>query len=366
MKFRSSALGLVLAMSGMGTVIAQSATLQTQVEEMVAACGAPGGVLAFWDGEGADVEVRVAGLRSVNNDDLITGEDLWHIGSNTKAMTATLAARLVERGVVRWEDTIEEVLGEGHDFAINPAYLDVTLEDLLNHTSGMSANVSMFQFIRFVGADEERDEELDRVEYTRVALAEKPGGSRGAFIYSNTGFVIAGLMLETRAGEPYEVLMQREVFDPLGMDSAGWGPPLGEDQPEGHVPGLFRGPRAVGTRDNPPALNSAGRVHISARDHMKFLIAHVREASGPSADYLSQASWDKLHTPLPDHDYVMGWGLYRGLLAHAGSNTAWIEQIAFDPKGQKAALAGVNYGHQGKCMPATGEVLMKLLAIDPE
>ena len=56
------------------------------------------------------VDSAVAGVRVRGGEEKATLEDYWHLGSCTKAMTATLAGRLVEQGKIKWESTIEDVL----------------------------------------------------------------------------------------------------------------------------------------------------------------------------------------------------------------------------------------------------------------
>jgi D-alanyl-D-alanine carboxypeptidase len=305
--------------------------------------GAPGAAVAVECGAGFVEDV--AGVRIQGQDAPIRPGDLWHIGSNTKAMTATLAARLVEDGLIRWDSTIEQVLG-GADTAIHPELGAVTLADLLAHHGGLKPNAGLLTAKRLAGADADRDVVADRRAYADHVLAE-PGGPRGEFLYSNAGYVVAALMLETAAGRPYEALMQEQVFGPLGMESAGWGPPGApgqSDQPRGHRPGVFGGLSARepgGQADNPPAMNSAGRAHMALEDLADFLRAHGERPAG----YLTAQSWDRLQRPVGASGYALGWGVGEaGVLIHAGSNTMWFVQMAVDPNSGCVAAAGVNDG----------------------
>ncbi len=75
---------------------------------LLEATGSPGAMVAVVDADGP--RVAAAGVRIRGGDAPVTPDDLWHMGSNTKAMTATLAARLVEQGVIGWDSTIGTVL----------------------------------------------------------------------------------------------------------------------------------------------------------------------------------------------------------------------------------------------------------------
>lgn len=334
--------------------------LQPVAARMVEASGAPGGAVAL-SCDGARGEA-VAGLRIKDGAAAVQPGDLWHLGSNTKAMTATLAARLVEQGVIAWDTTLGETLA-GLDVEIHPDLAGVTLLELLSHRSGMMVNAGVVTMIRLAGDDEDRDYSADRITLARALFGEPPAGPRGAFLYSNAGYAAAGLMLETAAGAPYETLMEREVFTPLGMEAAGWGAPGeagAEDQPRGHAPGLFGlSAREPGARaDNPPAYNSAGRAHMPLDDLMDFLEAHLDQPQ----DYLSAQSWERLHTAPDGGDYALGWGVQPdGALLHAGSNTMWFMRMVVSPQAGCAAVAAVNSGAAEAVAGPTNDALLAML-----
>ena len=87
------------------------------------------------------IDLAVAGVRVRGGEEQVTLEDAWHLGSCTKAMTATLAARLVDQGTLRWDSTIAEVLPDMTD-GMDPVYRDVTLKDLLLHRGGAGGQAS--------------------------------------------------------------------------------------------------------------------------------------------------------------------------------------------------------------------------------
>ena len=81
------------------------------------------------------MERAAAGVRAQGSAELATAEDLWHVGSLTKSMTATLAGVLVERGDISWGTTVSEVL-PGLIATTDPEYRDVRLDELLGHLRG--------------------------------------------------------------------------------------------------------------------------------------------------------------------------------------------------------------------------------------
>ena len=79
------------------------------------------------------------GVRKLGDTTLVTTNDLWHIGSCTKSMTATLAARLVDEEKLTWTTTIAEVFPELKG-KMNPQYETVTIEQLVMHRGGVPGN----------------------------------------------------------------------------------------------------------------------------------------------------------------------------------------------------------------------------------
>ena len=247
------------------------------------------------------------GIRKRGDDTPVTVNDRYHIGSCTKAMTATLAGILVERGVITWETRLKDVFP---DMAIHPGYEPVTVRQLLSHTAGFPA---------FTNPDDE-DEELVRLLEinTGEPMAERsesllpevlrraPRSPLGQFAYSNMGYIVAGAVLEQLTKTPFETLLQREIFSALGMTSAGFGAagtPGQLDEPCGHSPEPIEpGPEA----DNPPLLSPAGTVHMYITDFARHAAFHLTG----EPRLVSQATLALLHTPVKD-SYALGWGGFR-------------------------------------------------------
>jgi CubicO group peptidase (beta-lactamase class C family) len=316
--------------------------------------GSPGAVVMLIDGDRQ--MTSVAGHRTSAREAGIDFNDSWHLGSNTKAMTAMLAARLVERGLIDWDTTLGERLGDRFD-DIHPDLAAATLAELLQHRSGMAANAGRLTMIALSGTGD-RVPRSDRRTYLREIL-RNPAGPRGEFLYSNAGYVAASLMLEEAAGESWETLIREELFDVLGLETAGFGPPQG-DHPQGHRSSWGR-LQPVGTglgSDNPVAMNPAGRVHMSMPDYAVFLRLVLEGARGEETPYLTAESWTVLLTPPDGSDYAMGWGVGAdGSLRHAGSNTMWFLQAAIWPDDRRIAVAGVNDGRINRVAPRVRRVL---------
>jgi D-alanyl-D-alanine carboxypeptidase len=307
--------------------------------ELLSASGAPGVVVAI--DRAGQRDIGVAGIRSLGAAEPVEAGDLWHLGSNTKSMTATLVARLAEAGVISWDDTVGAVLGPW-TADMDAAYEDVTYADLLAHQAGVGANAGLMMTLALSGTD--RDLSADRLRYAAAVLTAAPGPE--GFAYSNAGYVIAGAMMEATTRQAWEDLIRAEVFMPLGLDSAGFGAPgmAGVmDQPRGHKAGwlglkaMEPGPLA----DNIAALGPAGTVHMAADDVLDYLQAHLRQDDG----FLTAESWTRLHMPTAGQDYVAGWNVRAdGTLTHAGSNTMWFAQFYVVPAQNTVMFISGNSG----------------------
>ena len=299
------------------------------------------------------------GVRRRGSEPGITLEDRFHLGSCTKAMTATMLATLVEEEKLSWSTTIGEVFD---DLETKPAWKAVTLEQLLTHRSGAPMGVPPDLWSRLWKREgSPRDQ---RMQLVRETLAAEPAAQPGTrFEYSNTGYAIAGAMAEQVTGKPWEELMRERIFAPLRMDSAGFGAPgtAGKlDDPLGHSEKSE--PVELGPEDdNPPAIGPAGTVHATLADWGKYVAAHVagdRAASGKAPEggekLLRPATFAKLHEAASGDGppYAMGWGIGKRdwggrVLTHSGSNTMWFCTVWMAPEKDFAVLVATNQGGDG-------------------
>lgn len=312
------------------------------------------------------VGLGVTGVRKSGDSTPATIEDKWHLGSNTKAMTATLCALLVEDGVLRWDRTVGEAFA---DVPMHERWKAVTLEQLLTNRAGMPADLDRdglwASLWRHTGTPTEARRAL-LIGVLKHPPEHEPGTK---FLYSNAGFAVAGHMAETVAGTSFESLIKTKLFDRLNMTSVGFGAPgervkrvKGEDGTEAMtVPDQPRGHRANGTAvepgpgaDNPVAIGPAGTVHCTIGDWAKFVALHLQGARGKPR-LLTAETFLKLHRPAAGQGvdrYAMGWGVtkrgwagdHENVLTHAGSNTMWFSVAWLAPDKDFAVLVVCNKG----------------------
>src|SRR3972149_3800938 len=137
----------------------------------------------------------------------VTNDDLWHIGSCGKSMTATLMARLVERGQLQWDAPIAPPF-VAYGIDVPPDFAGLTLRQLLTPCSGMPADLSPAELeASYYATGSLR---AQRAALARAAMmrrpARKPGGASG---YSKVGYTIAGVLAEAGTGMAWGGLMGR-------------------------------------------------------------------------------------------------------------------------------------------------------------
>src|SRR5258706_1666186 len=187
-----------------------------------------------------------AGVRKRGTAERITVDDQFHLGSCTKAMTATLVAMLVEEGKLNWSTTLGELFAD----TVKPMHLaweKVTLRQVLSHRASLRLEPDGQGVAELVRPPRARLGTLpqQRLEIAREALSRPPGIPPDTkYWYSNVGYVLAGAVLEQLTGRAWEELMRERLFQPLGISSGGFGSPpktFGTDKTEqacGHSPVL--------------------------------------------------------------------------------------------------------------------------------
>lgn len=309
-------------------------------------------------GKGEVIAEGVAGVRTRGKDDKITAADLFHLGSDTKAMTAFLCGILVDEGKLKWTQTLGETFPTLKR-SMDPQYQAVTLEQLLTHRGGAPGAIEKSELWGRL-YQHQGSSTSARQMILRAVTAKSPEATPGEkYIYSNAGYSIAGHMAEKVTGKSWEDLMREKIFRPLGMTSAGFGPPgatTKNDQPRGHKADgspVEPGPGA----DNPAAIGPAGTVHCSIGDWAKFIASQLPSAK---VRLVKPATLQKLHTPAPgEPKYAMGWIIsdsqpWAGgrALSHSGSNTMWMVTAWIAPAKDSAILVTCNQASSKACNDA--------------
>lgn len=333
------------------------APLQSFVDQSIAqtreAAGLPA-VAALVQVKGRIEAQGAVGTRELYGDSRVTLADRWHIGSDTKAMTATLIARLAERGLVSFDDPLARLF-PGVAGRMDAQMRNVTLRQLLTHTAGLpglSNPTEIAEFDALIAST--KGVRAQRAMVVAYYLRRPPASPIGEFAYSNLGYVIAGAVAESVSTKSWEDMLRAEVWKPLGITNASFGAPgksRKADQPLGHMtikdqfvsldPGDARS-------DNPPAVGPAGTVNITLQDWVLFAQDQLDGLHG-HGKLLKPETYRLLQTLVKNH-YAMGWGVLTdangavSLLAHTGSNGYWVADLRILPKADAISIVVTNAG----------------------
>lgn len=316
--------------------------------------------------DGRIIAAGAVGTRRAGTQTPVTRDDRFHLGSDTKAMTALLAAMLVEEGRLRWDTTVGEVFPE-LVARMAPGRREVTLTQLLSHTSGEGADTPAT-----IAAVEQAGTQAGNLDALRAWLvgewvAQPLAGAPGTtFTYANMNYVLAGAMIERRSGRTWDELIVERIFTPLALASAGLGAqsslgrvdaPLGHALVDGTPVAFLAGPDG----DNPPVIGPAGIAHMSVLDFARW--AAWNAGGGRRAPALVRPeTLATLHTPVvrmpprPDAApgtpsggaYALGWGQVEvewaavPLLYHGGSNGKNLAHIWVEPGRDTAMVVMTN------------------------
>lgn len=298
-----------------------SDTLKEYLIQVVKDFGIPGISVSIFTGEQV-LNQEVYGVRRLNTSDSIQFSDKFDIESNGKAMTGFVAARLVEKGLISWETKVFDIFPEFKDTS-NIAYENITLKDILSHRARLRTFLyddDLYVFKSFRGNYKKRS-----YDFCKWLLRQEPVALDGElnYTYSNTGYILAALMMEKITGKQWIELINDELFKPLEINfTIGW-PALADiNQPWGHkIPegdSLLR-PQSpllnIADQDD-ELLTPAGNYSMSLTDYTKFLQFNLRGLNGKDSllksstvKYLHFCNLDTSKHLFPF--YSIGWVAYQ-------------------------------------------------------
>lgn len=266
----------------------------------------------------------------------------FYIASSTKSFLAALAKILSDEKVIDLDVPISNYL-PGLKLPA-PADADfVTMRDLLTHRSGIE---SLPIILRTAFTGQHTDEKL-------MELFDSCKFTRRRFRYTNTDYVLAGMIINRVTGSDWRQLIKEKIFDPLGMNSSScyvshYSP---DTLPVGYATGLGR-PKAYNFSKTDETMHAAGGIYASADDLAKWVIFNL----GSGEPLLSSYSLDEIHSAQVDYSqkffvydrfaYGLGWirSDYNGklLIHHFGSYSGARSHISFMPGENIGVTALIN------------------------
>lgn len=287
-----------------------------QLAKRIVDVGVPGAVVLVSDERG--VRAGVAGWGNLRTKERFGPDHRFRIGSVTKSFVATVVLQLVAEGKLSLEDSVERWLP-----GLVPNGGGITLRHLLNHTSGIYnyTDDSAFQQRLFTNPLERWTPEA----LIAVATAHRPNFAPGtSWAYSNTGYIVLGLVVEEAAAMPLAEVLQRRIFEPLALGRTSFPTTAALDSPAAHgyeLPGNGFFPTPGGkpadvTAWSPSFAWAAGAIASSARDIARFYRALL------DGELLARRELETMQrvVVVPRSEFQYGLGIARTTV---GCGTAW-------------------------------------------
>jgi CubicO group peptidase (beta-lactamase class C family) len=261
--------------------------------------------------DGEIIALGMAGERKYGSGGWATLDSRFDVASCSKSVTATVAAMLVEQGVLRWDMTVEEVFPELGG-SVLPAYSGVTLDMFLRHRSGLDQWMRTNELWTAWNRDHANvDVTEKRRLFTAKVLNDKPRYPPDTdTYYCNDGYLVAASMIERVTGKTWEDTVGEMLFEPLGLSSMHYGVPSSKAVAWGHESGSFGQTISVKPDPteygDPPFGSPGGFLYCTVADLLRFVDFHIHGAHG-NGKLLKPESFTPLHTPLENQHFALGW-----------------------------------------------------------
>jgi D-alanyl-D-alanine carboxypeptidase len=190
----------------------ETSTAQTSLRQLargIVDAGAPGAVVLLRDRSGT--RAGVAGFANLRTRERLRADHAFRVGSVTKTFVAAVVLQLAAEGVLRLDDSVERWLP-----GVVPNGGAITLRQLLNHTSGIYDYTNDFELLRTFVSN--RLKVWAPSELVAMATRHQPLFAPGtSWAYSNTGYILLGLVVEHATGTTLAEQLRRRIFEPLAL-----------------------------------------------------------------------------------------------------------------------------------------------------
>lgn len=261
---------------------------------------------------------RAYGLANREWDIANTPATRFRIGSITKQFTAVSILLLEERGKLKLTDSVAR-----HVPDTPPAWSQITLQHLLTHTSGLANVTELPEFILWKNSPSTVTQMVTR--FSDLPLEFEPGAR---FAYSNSNYLVLGLIVERVSGQRYGEFLREHVLDPLGLRDSGLDSNLTILPRRAAGYGYRNGQFLNAPYSDMTVPHGAGAMYSTTHDLWRW-------AEGVYVDkLLAPASRAKLLTPAQD-GYALGVRVYtqrgRKVIEHGGAIAGFSAALRYYP-----------------------------------
>ncbi|UOQ77767.1 beta-lactamase family protein [Hymenobacter sp. 5516J-16] len=268
------------------------------------------------------------GYRDVAKQLPVTDNTLFEIGSCTKAFAGVIAAQLVQEGVLSWDDKVRRHLPE---FTLADAYAtqNATLQDIFTHRVGLDQHYYLLYGPAFTGKE----------VLTKLPFLSFNGTFREKFLYNNLLYMVAGILAERATATPWEELVRRRIFQPLGMH-ASFATSQEFLQYAEHTLSYRNDGKTIVPHTNLDASGAAGSISSTITDMATWLSMLVNKGALGSQPFLSPQQFAYLTSPLTVRNaaeeifYGIGWDVdtKRNIIYHDGRTAGQSSRILLMPQ----------------------------------
>lgn len=293
------------------------------------------------------LEIAALGRHSIDLQDTATLNDRFHIGSNTKAMTAFIVAKYVEKGKLKWTTKFFDIFPDWKENS-KVEYYNITLQDLLSHR----ARIQPFQgdndptIPDFKGTKQEK-----RKAFGKFVLLLNPVeiDTVHKFNYSNADYTLATLMLEKVAQKSWEQLVEKVFNKDLKLNvKLSWPENQKIKDTWGHS---FENDKLIPVPSNTDYhldfTEPAGDINIKLKNYAKFIQLNLQGLKGNN-NYLTAKTYQFIHKGIDN--YSLGWyNIYENskeLSTHSGTAGTYYSLVHIDRIKKKAFIIFTNSFNQ--------------------
>lgn len=316
--------------------------IDARVERAMAAFDVPGLSLAIViDGE--VVLARGYGVRERGEPERVDEHTVFAIASNTKAFVATALGLLAAEGALDWDDRVIDRLPSFRTWDEHTTH-ELRVRDLVSHRSGLDTWAGDLAWI---------GSQIDTTTLlARLPAVEAGAGLRERYGYTNLMFVVAGEVIRSVAGQPWDHVVQKRLLEPLGMERTTTSVKQLAGQDNVATPHMPRGDTLMAVPYlDVDAAGAAGALNSSAADMTRWLRVQLADGSLDGQSIVPSEVVRALrvpHTPipLPADDtfdpprhflaYGLGWFLYdyagRMVVTHGGGLPGMTSRVGLVPE----------------------------------
>ena len=314
-----------------------SEVLKAYLHREIGRCNAPGIAIGATNSD-RTLFMGTFGHADISSRSALTPNHIFEIGSISKSFSSIVVLQLVEEGLLNLHGPVTDYLPW---LVINSSYEPVTLHHLLSHTAGIITGMEQWG----CGACDVWD--------LRETMVCAPPGS--FFHYSNSGYKIIGLVLESLLGKPLPSILKERVLDPIGMlDShAHITNDIRLRRAQGHAPFYDDRPLSMGGRLAPAfwieSETADGSIVSTAPDMCRFirLLLHQGQPLLMPAGF---AMLTQKVMPTGDglHGDWYGYGLERvrlddrDCIVHDGGMIGFVSRMVIDPEAELGVIVMAN------------------------